>query len=207
LEKSRKKLEMKIDESAPPRRMAKNKSDTAVELTKTALFTALFCVLSPHTLYLFLPFSPVGVTFGSFLVYVTGLLSGRKSGCVSVLLYLGLGFLGLPVFAGYQAGAGVLFGPTGGFLLGYLPCVWVIGFLSEKANAVKKGELRFLFGMGAGTMLLYLCGVLWFCFVYTGGASFGDAVMACVVPFLPFDMIKIAVAMMLYKPLRRLAHA
>ncbi len=207
MEKSREKLEIEKDESAQTRRIAKNKSDTAVELTKTALFTAIFCLLSPHTLYLFLPFSPVGVTFGSFLVYVTGLLLGRRSGCISVLLYLGLGFLGLPVFAGYQAGAGVLFGPTGGFLLGYLPCVWAVGFLFEKANTIKRGELRFLLGMIAGTVLLYLCGVLWFCLVYTEGASFWDAVMACVVPFLPFDAVKIAVAMVLYKPLRRLAHA
>lgn len=204
MEKSRKKLQFEKNEKLQHRKNAKNKHDTIVELTKTALFSAVFCVLSPHTLYLFLPFSPVGVTFGSFLVYLAGLLLGIRGGCISVLIYLGLGFLGLPVFAGYQAGAGVLFGPTGGFLLGYLPCVWEIGFLMQKAKKIKRGELRFFAGMILGTLLLYLCGVIWFCLVYTKDVTLKSAVMACVLPFLPFDGIKIAVAMILYKPLQRL---
>lgn len=204
MKKSRKKLQFEKNEKLNYRENTKNRSDTAVELTKTALFTAIFCVLSPHTLYVFLPFSPIGITFGSFLVYMAGLLLGLRSGCISVLLYLGLGFLGLPVFAGYQAGAGILFGPTGGFLLGYLPCVLVIGILMQRVEKIKRGELRFLIGMMLGTLLLYLCGVIWFCLVYTKDVTLKSAVMACVLPFLPFDGIKIAVAMILYKPLRRL---
>lgn len=205
MKKSRKKLQFEKSEKLNYRKSEKNRRDTVVELTKTALFSALFCVLSPHTLYLFLPLSPVGVSFGSFLVYVTGLVLGARLGCVSVLLYLGLGALGLPVFAGYQNGFGVLFGPTGGFLLGYVPCVLAIGFITEKVTAIRKGELRFLLGMFTGTGLLYVCGVLWFCSVYTKDTTLGSAVMACVVPFLPFDAVKIAVATVLYKPLRRLS--
>lgn len=179
--------------------MKKNKGDTLVEFTRAALLTAVFCILAPHTLYL--PFSPVGITLGSFLVYLTGLLLGPKQGGISVLLYLCLGLLGLPVFSGYTAGAGVLFGPTGGFLLGYLPCVAVVGLIVKGAGGGKKGVVRFLVAIVAGTVLLYFIGTIWFMCVYTKGTSFGEALTACVVPFLPFDTVKLVFAVVLYQPL------
>lgn len=202
MEKSRGKLEMKKAESGQRQKRAKNKRDTLVELTKAALVTALFCILAPHTLYL--PFSPVGITLGSFLLYLTGLLLGPKYGSVSAFLYLCLGFLGLPVFAGYTAGAGALFGPTGGFLMGYIPCVALIGVVMKTAPAGRKGLFRFMAGLLLGTVVLYGMGTLWFLFGYAEGATLSGAVSACVIPFLPFDGIKIILAAVFYKPLLRL---
>lgn len=202
LEKSRDELEIRKCAKSQTRKSKKNSGDTVVELTMAALHTAVFCILAPHTLYL--PFSPVGITLGSFLLYLTGLLLGPKLGCVSTFLYLCMGFVGLPVFSGYTAGAGVLFGPTGGFLLGFLPCVAVVGALSKKTTAGKKGIARFLTGMVAGTLILYTAGTLWFCFVYGKYVSFREAVGACVLPFLPFDVVKIVLATVLYQPALRL---
>ncbi len=205
LKKSREKLEMGKTKKTQFPRNSKYKGDTLVELTQAALVTAVFCVLAPLTLYF--PFSPVGITLGSFFVYLTALLLGTRLGCISVLLYLCLGFIGLPVFSGYTAGVGVLFGPTGGFLLGYLPCVVIVGAFAKKATG-KKGMLQFLIGTVIGTGALYTVGSLWFMFVYGRGASFREAIIACVVPFLPFDAIKIGVSVLLYQPfvrLRRLA--
>ena len=199
MEKSRDELEIEKSVSGQTKRMKKNKGDTLVEFTKAALLTAVFCILAPHTLYL--PFSPVGITLGSFLLYLTGLLLGPRFGCISVLLYLCMGLLGLPVFSGYTAGAGVLFGPTGGFLIGYLPCVAVIGGLVQGAAGGRKGAIRFLIAIVTGTVLLYLAGTVWFMCVYTKGASFGEALAACVVPFLPFDAVKLVLASVLYQPL------
>lgn len=198
MEKSRDELEMKKSAKNQTKKSRKNKGDTVVELTKAALFAAFFCVLAPHTLYL--PFSPVGITLGSFLLYLTGFLLGPKLGCISVLLYLCMGLLGLPVFSGYTAGAGVLFGPTGGFLLGYLPCVAIIGWITGKVPVGKKGTVKFFAAMVAGTGALYVFGTVWFMAIYTKGASFSEAVTACVVPFLPFDGVKMVLAAMLYKP-------
>lgn len=198
MEKSREELEIQKSGNCQTAKSKKNKGDTIVELTKAALFTAVFCILAPHTLYL--PFSPVGITLGSFLLYLTGLLLGPKLGCISVGIYLCLGFLGIPVFAGYTAGAGVLFGPTGGFLIGYLPAVLLVGCLTKKAPGGRKGIVRFLFAMLAGTVVLYLFGTVWFMGVYTKGASFAEALTACVVPFLPFDGVKIVLAAVLYQP-------
>ena len=198
MEKSRDKLEIEQSAMSQTKKSKKNKGDTVVELTKAALFTAFFCVLAPHTLYL--PFGPVGITLGSFLLYLTGLLLGPKLGCVSVFLYLCMGLFGLPVFSGYTAGAGILFGPTGGFLLGYLPCVAITGQLVGNASGGKKGILRFFAAMVAGTGVLYVLGTVWFMGVYAKGVSFTEAVTACVIPFLPFDGVKMVLAAMLYKP-------
>lgn len=202
MEKSREKLEINQTVHREKQKTVKNKRDTIVELTRAALLTAVFCVLAPFTIYL--PFGPVGVTLGSFLAYLTGFLLGVKWSCISVFLYLCIGFAGIPVFSGYTAGAGVLFGPTGGFLLGYIPCGALVGLFSEKSIAGKKGLPGFLLGMISGTVVLYLTGTLWFLFVYGGASSPGEAIAACVLPFLPADMVKIIFAVLLYRPFVRL---
>ncbi len=204
MEKSREELEITKSANCQTRKTKKNSGDTIVELTMAALHTAVFCILAPHTLYL--PFSPVGITLGSFLLYLTGLLLGSKLGCVSVFLYLCMGFVGLPVFSGYTAGAGVLLGPTGGFLLGYLPCVAITGYIMKETPGGKKGVLRFLLAMLAGTGALYLFGTLWFILVYTKGSSLREALITCVLPFLPVDAVKIGLAATLYKPFLRLKY-
>lgn len=205
MEKSREKLEINQTVSREKQKSTKNQRDTIVELTTAALVTAVFCVLAPFTIYL--PFGPVGITLGSFLLYLTGLLLGPKLGCVSIGLYLCLGFVGLPVFSGYTAGAGVLVGPTGGFLLGYLPCVAITGAVMKETPAGKKGIVRFLSAMLAGTGTLYLFGTLWFISVYTKGISFGEAFMTCVLPFLPADAVKMGLAAALYRPFVRLKYS
>lgn len=202
MEKSRKELEITKSANDQTRKSKKNNGDTIVELTMAALHTAVFCILAPHTLYL--PFSPVGITMGSFLLYLTALLLGARLGCISIFLYLCIGFLGIPVFSGFTAGAGVLLGPTGGFLLGYLPCVAITGLIMKGSPTGRKGMVRFLLAMLAGTGALYLFGTLWFLSVYTKGSSFGEALMACVVPFLPADAVKIGLATVLYKSFVRL---
>lgn len=201
MEKSREELEITRSANGQTRKSKRNSGDTIVELTVAALHSAVFCVLAPHTLYL--PFSPVGITLGSFLLYLTGLLLGTRLGCISIGLYLCMGFVGLPVFSGYTAGAGVLLGPTGGFLPGYLLCVAIVGWFSGKTGR-KKGIALFVAGMVVGTLILYITGTLWFCFVYGNGTSFREAAVACVLPFLPFDIVKIVLAAALYRPVLRL---
>lgn len=79
-----------------------------------------------------LPFSPVPITLQTLGVMLSGLLLGPQLGSISVGLYLIAGTLGLPIFAGGAAGIGVLMGPSGGYLLGFLPGAWMIGTLSHK---------------------------------------------------------------------------
>lgn len=193
---------MEQDKKGKKRAERKKKRSTAVELTKAAMAAAVFCVMAPHTF--FLPASPVGITFGTFLLYLTGGLLGARLGCVSVFLYLCLGFFGLPVFSGYTAGVGVLLGPTGGYLLGYLPCVAVVGALAGKRAKGRYATLLFALGMVLGTLVLYMVGMLWFLMVYTRKVSLLEAVYVCILPFLPGDAGKLLLGVILYQPLRRL---
>jgi len=95
-----------------------------------ALFTAL--IIIGGYISIPIPVGPVPIVLADFFVMVTGLFLGFKYGLISTALYLALGALGLPVFAGGSAGLAVLVGPTGGFLFGYLLVVASIGFITGK---------------------------------------------------------------------------
>ncbi len=189
---------MERNESVSAGKNAKNHSITVVEMTKVALMTALLCVIAPHTIIL--PVSPVGITLGSFLVYLAGALLGPYLGSLSVLLYLLLGFAGLPVFSGYTSGAAKLLGPTGGYLIGFIPCAFVIGMFMKKYKKGIQGILMIVLGVVVGTLVLYTFGTIWFLVVYTKGITLKDALAKCVIPFLPLDTVKIIVSAVLVPP-------
>ncbi|MGN1085141.1 MAG: biotin transporter BioY [Lachnospiraceae bacterium] len=202
MEKSLEKLETEERENVANSKTVKKGKATVVELTKVALMTALFCILAPHTILL--PVSPVGITLGSFLVYLTGFLLGPRLGSMSVLLYLLLGLVGLPVFSGYMGGVAKLFGPTGGYLIGFLPCAWIVGALTKKGGRGKWAVVRFILAAVLGTAVLYAFGTVWFLLVYTKGITLSDALSKCVIPFLPLDSVKIVVAAVLSVALQRI---
>ena len=160
-----------------------------------ALSTAVICVLGP--LSVTLPISPVPVSLGIlgifFAVYVNGMLWGT----VSTLMYILLGFVGVPVFAGFTSGAGKLLGPTGGYIIGYLFISVIAGFFIEKFE--KKIPLH-VFGMLLGTAICYLLGTAWLSLSLK--MTFGAALMAGVIPFIPADILKMAFAVSVGIPVR-----
>ena len=162
-----------------------------------ALLAALICVLSPWTV----PIGPVPVSFGTFAIYLTVYIAGWKRGSISVLIYLLLGFVGLPVFAGFTGGAAKLAGPTGGYLIGYIPMAILIGLVIDRFPGNNlKDRLIGLAAMLAGTWVLYLFGTLWLALVlhYT----FAEALAIGVLPFLLTDFLKMVLAAVLGPILR-----
>lgn len=152
-----------------------------------ALFTAL--IIIGGYISIPLPVGPVPIVLADFFVMVTGLFLGLKWGLSSVALYLSLGALGLPVFSSGTSGLAVLFGPTGGFLFGYLLLVAAVGFISSKGRpSIIKNILALL----GGNILLYLMGVPWLKAVLKLGWS--GALAAGLFPFVPGIIIKICVA-------------
>lgn len=149
------------------------------------VFTALMCVLAP----LSIPLDPVAITLATLALYSIGAILDWKIASFPILIYLLLGLAGLPVFSKFQAGPSVLFGPSGGFLIGYVPCVFVESLLISK---FKNHKWIYPVAMVLGTVLLYAVGTVWF--VYYLNREWGAALMACVVPFLPLDTVKIAIA-------------
>ena len=169
------------------------KRTRVAKLCLCGVMGAVICVLSPFSV----PIGLIPVAFANLAIYLAVYLLGWKWGTVSVLIYLLVGLAGLPVFAGFGSGATQLLGPTGGYLLGYLPMALVGGLVVEKC---KSYPLHFV-GLVVGTALCYALGTLWFC--WQGGHTLGAALWACVIPFIPFDLGKIVVAMILGEVLRR----
>ena len=150
-------------------------------MTLTAMLTAMLCLLGPLTL----PLGPVPLSLTTALLMLMGLLLGGGKATLCCTVYLLMGLVGLPVFSGFSGGAGALLGPTGGFLLGYLPMTALCGFVCarQEHRLVQLGALL------AGTALLYLTGTAWYC--WQSGTEASAALAVCVLPFLPGDAVKI----------------
>ena len=136
-----------------------------------------------------LPFTPVPLTGQTFAVLLIGATLGSARGAASMALYIVLGTLGMPVFAGGASGLTYLTGATLGYLVGFVIAAYVIGLLAERGleRSVRTSLLPFLLG----TIIIYACGVAWLAIVL---GSLGQAFMAGVVPFLIGDAIKLVVA-------------
>lgn len=153
---------------------------------RVSLFTAL--IIIGGYISVPLPGGPVPLVLADFFVMAAGLFLGLKQGLTSVALYLFLGALGLPVFSGGTSGLGVFFGPTGGFLFGYLPLAAAAGFVS---NLGKPSAAKNLLALAAGNIFLYAMGVPWLKAVMN--FDWPAALAAGFFPFLPGLVIKIAV--------------
>ena len=165
-------------------------------MTMIALFTAVTCILGPLSIPL--PFSPVPITFTNLAIYFTVYLCGMKKGTISYLLYLMVGFIGVPVFSGFTAGPAKLLGPTGGYLIGFIFLALIAGYFTDRFDA-RIGP--FLAGMVIGTGVLYLFGTAWL--AYQAGMTFKAALSAGVIPYIPGDLIKMGIAASIAPILRR----
>lgn len=163
------------------------KQESLKSITIVALMTALLCVLGP----LSVPIGVIPISLSNLVICLFVILIGGKRASVSCVVYLLVGLVGLPVFSGFQGGAGKLFGPTGGYVIGFIFLALISGFFVEKFEGKK---LLYAVGMLIGTAVLYLFGTVWLAF--QSGMSFGQALAVGVIPFLPFDVIKIVIAVL-----------
>lgn len=165
-----------------------------------ALMAAIICILGPISLTI--PVSVVPISLTNLAVYFTVYVLGMKRGTVSYLVYLLLGLVGLPVFSGYTGGAGKLFGPTGGYLIGFIFMALICGFFIEKWQS--KLYMHFL-GMVLGTIVCYIFGTVWL--AIQAHMGFYQALAAGVLPFIVGDLVKIILALLagpaIYKQLKK----
>lgn len=160
------------------------------------LMTAVICVLGPISFPL--PISPVPVSLGIFGILLAVYLLGMKWGTVSCTAYLLIGLAGLPVFTGFSGGPGKLLGPTGGYLIGYIFLALIAGAFIGKWPA--RLPLHLL-GMTLGVAVCHLFGALWL--GYLMKCSFLEALWLGSIPYIPAEMVKIAVALGLGSVIRR----
>ena len=153
----------------------------------SALVTAALCILAP----LSVPIGPVPITLSVLAICLFPYLVGAKLSALAVALYLLIGALGLPVFSGFEGGLQKLLGPTGGYLLGYIPLAIIGGAFIEGS----KNPLWQFFGLLLGLTVCYALGTAWLC-VYLK-IDLGSALSMAVLPFLPFDAIKLVLAVII----------
>jgi len=158
--------------------------------TKGLVYASLFGALTAAGALINIPLPPVPITAQTFFLNVSAVLLGGPLGAASQFIYVMLGIVGIPVFAGGKAGLGVLFGPTGGYLLGFIIAAFVIGSVSK----IKKdaGILWNFFSMIIGMMIIYSVGGIQLSLV--AKMNFSKVLKAGVLPFIPGDIIKILIA-------------
>lgn len=197
--------------------MNNSKSETAKETKKTqfnnqnrknllnlvyiAVFSAIICICAQISV-------PLGIvvpfTLQTLGVFVAGAMLGAKRGTLSVLIYVLLGTIGIPVFAGFSGGIGTLVGPTGGFIIGFIFTALTVGIMCDKLG---RKLWVLIVSMILGLALCYLFGTVWFIVVYNMKSQAMNVMTAltyCVFPFLIADAIKITVAAILVNRLDKI---
>ena len=172
---------------------------TTYELVLCALCAAVTCVLAPISVPLA---GEVPISLATFAVLLSGILLGAKFGAISQLIYVLLGSVGVPVFAGWTGGIGITLGVTGGYIIGYIPMAFIAGLLyhrfGKEASGTRKYIVMFV-SMVLATAVLYILGTAWF--MAQTGMTLGASLAACVIPFLPGDLIKIVAVMLVSVPI------
>ena len=146
-----------------------------------------------------LPFSPVPFTMGVLAVILSGFVLGPRYGALALVVYLLIGAVGVPVFANFTGGLGRLVGPTGGYLISYPLAAAIAGLAAGVFNSRSRGRGRIIasgtaFGL-LGLLVIYALGATWL--AIQAGLSANEAIAAGILPFIPFDIIKVVLAALL----------
>ena len=171
--------------ATPPKNVKRNG-------TKDLAFIALMAALMAVCAWIIIPFSLVPFTLQTFAVFTALALLGGRRGTLSIALYLCLGIVGLPVFSGFRGGVAALLGPTGGYLAGFLATGIVYwAFTARLGDGIWTKVIALILGLA----VCYALGTLWFIQVYTEPITLKATLMMCVLPYLPADAVKLALAM------------
>ena len=168
---------------------------TVRDMVNCAISAALITLCA----WISVPLLQISFTMQTFAVFFVFSLLGGRCGFLSVLLYLLLGAVGLPVFSGFQGGIGILLGVTGGYIWGFLAAAliyWVLTSLFGEKLSVR------LVASVLGMLLCYGCGTVWYYGLYAQN-SLWAVLVTCVVPYLLPDAIKIALALTLAERIKK----
>ena len=169
-----------------------------LNLTYIAIGAALMAICA----WITIPIGPVPFTMQTFAVLTVAGILGWKRAVASVLAYMGLGMMGLPVFSGFGGGIGVLAGVTGGYIVGFVFTAWIVGWAADRFRRI----LPLALSMVAGIFLCYVFGTIWYLWIYTrstGAVGMLSVLSVCVFPYILPDLFKAALALFLTKRLRK----
>ncbi|MDP2928933.1 MAG: biotin transporter BioY [Candidatus Omnitrophota bacterium] len=172
------------------------KVDTISDKTLNAVIGVTFFIIAT-TLGAYIripvPGTPVPITLQTFFVVLSGAVLGGRLGLFSQAGYIFLGAIGLPVFQGYAFGVAHIFGPTGGYLIGFMAASFIVGkILGRESRNLFKITASFMIG----NVVLYTLGILWLMLIYR--ISFVNAILIGVLPFFTIETAKIFLAAVIY---------
>ncbi len=179
----------------------KLRSKRAEDVCLVGIFAAIITISA----YIQLPLLSLSMTLQVFAVYLTLFVLGEKKGILTVLVYILMGLAGIPVFSGFSGGIGVILGKSGGFIIGFLPALFVCSRLMR------------IFGTGIGGRFIsallsmipcYVLGSVWFCFVFMGEftlSSYGASLLVSVLPYIIPDALKILASVYVGRKLERIS--
>lgn len=173
------------------------KKQRIINIIIPAVSAVFIVVCSLVSIPLTVPF-----TLQTFAIFLITALFGAKKATISIAVYILLGLVGLPVFSGFNSGAGTFLGPTGGFMIGFF-LIPVSYFVFTKVFS--KSALFEIIGLIVGLILCYLTGTVWFLTVYAGAkgnTNILTALSICVIPFIIPDLIKLFLAFVISKRLK-----
>ncbi|CUN11662.1 biotin transporter BioY [Blautia hydrogenotrophica] len=170
--------------------------------TRDMVYISFFAIVIAIGSWISIP-TMIPFTLQTFAVFITVGILGGKRGAAAVSLYILLGVVGIPVFAGFKGGIGVLLGNTGGYILGFLLTVLVMWGIEKLFG---KKTVTLLFSMILGLIVCYAFGTAWFITVYmrtSGNIGVMTVLSWCVIPFILPDLVKIALAILVSKRVSR----
>lgn len=163
------------------------------------VYASMFGALTAIGSLIAIPVQPVPITLQTMFTGLSGVLLGGQAGALSQIVYIILGVIGLPVFAGGKAGLGTLLGPTGGYLIGFVLAAYVIGRIMESRR--NPGFLWAIMALLAGNLIIYLFGTVWLAF--SAHLDPIKALLLGVIPFLAGDAVKMVAAAVLGQQLAK----
>ena len=164
------------------------KNTTINKMTKIALITAIICIIAPFSI----PIGVVPISFTNFILLLSLYLLSTKESLISYAIYLLIGLIGIPVFSGFTSGPSKLFGPTGGYLIGFIFLILISGIC---VNKFPNKSILCFFSMIIGSIVVYLFGSLWL--AYQAKLTLLAAVATGVLPFVLGDLIKIILVLLI----------
>lgn len=173
-------------------------SNKTRDIVYMSVFTAMISICSWISIPASIPF-----TLQTMGVFTTVGLLGGKRGTLTVLTYILLGAIGIPVFAGFTGGVSVLLGTTGGYIIGFLLSALLMWGIE---TIMGRNQIVLAFSMVAGLIVCYVFGTAWFMLIYTqhsGVIGLSTVLGLCVIPFIIPDLIKIGVALFLTNRLKK----
>lgn len=187
-----------MEEAENKKENKKKRGFKTIDLAYIGIFAALIAVCSWIQIPLTIP-----ITLQTMGVCIATGLLGTKRGTLSVVVYILLGLIGLPVFAGFESGVGTLFGMKGGYIIGFIFTALIVGIM---VKLLGKKVWVYALSMVIGIIVCYAFGTAWFMVIYTRDVeaiSLAGALGMCVTPFIIPDLVKIAVATLLCSKLNR----